>query len=67
MEDLDYFTVMEAKIKYYSAKYDPYNKLKRYKQLPPPEPLQLPIKVAKPKMFQRRMAAAFDSMVAFLF
>jgi len=27
MKELDYFTVMESKIKYFSRKYDPQNKL----------------------------------------
>ena len=27
MEELDYFTVMESRIKYYAKKYDPQNKL----------------------------------------
>ena len=28
MKELDYFTVMESKIKYFSRKYDPQNKLR---------------------------------------
>jgi hypothetical protein len=68
MENLDYHTIMESKIKYYSLKYDPYNKLKRYKSLTPvqiePVVIRRPARTAK---VSQKIYSAFDAMVSFLF
>lgn len=37
MTEPDYFTVMERSISYYAQKYDPENRLERYRILPPGE------------------------------
>jgi hypothetical protein len=65
MENFDYYTVMEARINYFSRKYDPQNKLgnsvsqKRLIKTPSqPEPLE-----SKP--VKRRRKVVFDSIVSF--
>ena len=67
MENLDYHTVMEAKIKYYAQKYDPQNKLgkvyeKRKIQVVPLEPTIEQVK--KKDRIRRRILAGLDSVIS---
>ena len=63
MEDLDYYTVMESKIKYYAKKYDPYDKLNPAKVVS-----SIPKELFdKPKPVKRKLIAVIDTMIAFLF
>jgi len=64
MDNFDYYTVMESKIKYFSKKYDPQNKLGspgnpalRIKQTETPSPLKKP--PARKKILER-----FDSVIS---
>ena len=67
MEQLDYHTVMESRIKYYALKYDPQNKLAnlgtQQKRRIKPEPVSVPI--AEPKIpVRRRLQKKLDSVIA---
>jgi len=70
VEDFDYYTVMEKRIKYLSKKYDPNKKfpleweLKREEQKYPHTKIDEPIYKNR---FARQFSEIFNSVIAFLF
>ena len=68
MEDFDYYSVMEKRIKYFSGKYDPFNKLplegefkrekQNYSQINEP---------TQKKIFTRQLVEVCKSVISFLF
>jgi len=67
MEQLDYHTVMESRIKYYALKYDPQNKLAnlgtQQKRRIKPEPVSVPVAETKIPV-KRRLQKKLDSVIA---
>ena len=68
MEHLDYYSVMEKRIKYLSLKYDPLNKFPlewKIKAEQPEEPLiETPL---YRKRLSKQISAVLNSVIAFLF
>ena len=79
MEELDYYTVMESKIRYYANKYDPQNKLgstgvytnqNSKITFEPDKPLLQLVESERPVRIppiKAKIVAGFDSLVALLF
>jgi len=69
MENLDYYSVMEARIKYYALKYDPYNKLGTNRMPGSFEMISSDKKtpITKIKKVKRKFTSVLDAMISFLF
>lgn len=68
MENFDYYSLMEKRIKYLSKKYDPLNKFpvrwEQMREMPDCSTGQEPL--AKKKI-KKQLVEAFNSVIAFLF
>jgi hypothetical protein len=63
MNNLDYYAVIESRIKYFEKKYDPHGKLARKAEL---TPLEVPVGI-KNKPLRKRVNTAINSVISFLF
>jgi hypothetical protein len=64
MDNLDYYTVMESRIKYFSLKYDPQNKLGNFsKPTLRIQPTAPPVVVKRPHP-KKKILEKLDSVIA---
>ena len=62
MVELDYYSVMQKRIEYFSKKYDPYDRLSVTKELLPEK-----IVVQKPKKIHQKISAGYSYVISILF
>jgi hypothetical protein len=63
MENMDYYTVMESRIKYFEKKYDPNGKFS--KKAEPFPKVFIPVKKENP--IKKQWTIVLNSVIAFLF
>jgi hypothetical protein len=62
MAELDYYSIMQRRIEYFSKKYDPFDRLS-VKEHPIPEKLT----VQKPKNIRQKISAGYTYIISILF